>query len=58
MQYSARVKVNVFNTGKFSVIPGPGHFTALMAAKRRGAIRTRDPFAIVIYCTSHPRIVE
>ncbi len=31
---------------------------ALTAAKRRGAIRTRDPFAIVIYCTSDPRIVD
>jgi hypothetical protein len=31
---------------------------ALTAAKRRGAIRTRDPCAIVIFCTSDPRIVD
>ena len=31
---------------------------AIIATKRRGAIRTRDPFAIVIYCTSDPRIVD
>ncbi len=31
---------------------------ALTAANSRVAIRTRDPFAIVIYCTSDPRIVD
>jgi hypothetical protein len=31
---------------------------ALTAANRRGAIRTRDPFAIVIFCTSDPQVVD
>jgi hypothetical protein len=31
---------------------------ALTAANRRGAISTRDPFAIVIFCTSDPQVVD
>jgi len=31
---------------------------ALTATKQSGAIRTRDPFAIVIFCTSDPRVVD
>ena len=35
-----------------------GSLHALTAANRRGAIRTRDPFAIVIFCTSDPQVVD
>ena len=31
---------------------------ALSASEHRGAVRTRDPFAIVIFCTSDPRVVD
>jgi hypothetical protein len=31
---------------------------ALAVTKHRGAIRTRDPFGIVVFCTSDPRIVD
>jgi len=31
---------------------------ALVAAKHRGAIRIQEPFAIVIFCTSDPGIVD
>jgi len=31
---------------------------ALTATKHRCAIRTRDPFAIVIFCTSDPQVVD
>ncbi len=31
---------------------------ALTAGKEQASIRSRDPFAIVIYCTSDPRIID